>query len=112
MSESKKGKKLSPEHIEKLRVLSTGRVASQETIERMRKGMSKVLDRIDPITGEVKEYLGTPRAIEEFKGGLSAPGISRATAAGCLYKGYFWAYPNGKTRGSSVQESTNATISE
>lgn len=112
MSESKKGKKLSPEHIEKLRKTNTGKIKTQETIEKMKKGMSKVLDRIDPITGEVKEYLGTPRAIEEFKGDLSAPGISRATSTGRLYKGYFWAYPNGKTRGLGAQESTNATISE
>lgn len=39
ISDANKGKKLTPEHIEKLRQLSIGRVKSPETLEKMRKAM-------------------------------------------------------------------------
>jgi group I intron endonuclease len=86
-----RGRKLSPEHIERLRITSTGKKHNKESKDKI--SSSKFLP-VEQYTLEGK-YIATYKSAKEAAEslGIGAQGISSCrTGRYCSYKGYIWKY--------------------
>jgi group I intron endonuclease len=92
IGDKNRGRKHTAASIEKMRMVQSGKIISKE--QRIKNGTihSKAVERIDPVTGEMKEYSSITSAAKE---NFNISNVARCCKGERkIHKGYYWAYIN------------------